>query len=139
MALRINANSRFIEITRVDGTTDLIVFEGNIGCNAWKDDDTIKEIEIFEGVGTIEDGAFENCKNLTKVTLPESVKLIRGSAFAGCTALGEVVVPRTLESVNCRLSQAVKTTSFELTAHDLTRGSEISLLYEGDFDPNYWD
>ena len=46
----------------------------------------LSEIMIPDGIVAIEDGAFENCSNLTKVSLPDSLEHA-GNLFAGCDAL----------------------------------------------------
>lgn len=97
------------------------------------------ELEIGEGITCIGEGVFENCKSLTKVILPASVKIIRQNAFAGCTALKTVITPDTLKEVEYQKTNGSKTTSFDLTPSDLTNGSEIRLLYDGDDDPHHWD
>ena len=104
------------------------------GCNR-----SLLEIEIGEGITCIEEGAFENCKSLKKVTLPASVKIIRSGAFAGCSALETVVTPDTLKHVEYWTGQASKTTAYKLTPAHLATGREITLLYEGDYDPHHWD
>jgi hypothetical protein len=45
---------------------------------------------IPEGVETIEEGAFYNCKNLSKVVLPKSIKQIGSMAFCGTKLIPEV-------------------------------------------------
>ena len=53
---------------------------------------------IPDGVTSIEDNAFGNCRNLTDVTIPDSVTSIEIGAFSGCSGLTEVVIPG---SVTC--------------------------------------
>jgi len=97
------------------------------------------EIEISEGITCINEGAFENCKSLKKVTLPASVKIIRSGAFVGCTALETVVTPDTLIHVEYWTDRAAKLTTYKLTPAHLATGRELTLLYEGDYDPHHWD
>lgn len=133
----------FIDITRTDGTTKQESFQSHIGDDwfgyNWKGDNTIKEIEISDGVRIIEESAFENCKNLTKVTLPKSVEIICSNAFAGCTALKEVVTPECLDGVE-RVKhygdQSVMVRYSSLPVNELIEGHKFWLIYD---DPRRWE
>ena len=57
---------------------------------------------IPEGVTTIGELAFYNCKNLTDVTIPEGVTTIGESAFAGCEKLESVNIPSSVKLIGCR-------------------------------------
>jgi len=52
----------------------------------------ITEVVIPDGVTSISDHAFSDCKNLTSITIPESVKSIGYGAFSGCTSLTQIAV-----------------------------------------------
>ena len=49
---------------------------------------------IPDGVDSIGDSAFEDCKSLSQLVLPPSVKFIGGRVFYGCVALKFITVPR---------------------------------------------
>jgi len=53
----------------------------------------IKSIEILNGVSSIENYAFDNCRNLTSVTIPSSVTSIGVYAFNNCSSLTSVIIP----------------------------------------------
>ncbi len=93
MALKINSNTRSLDVTFVDGSSiENLIFQGPIiKAGAWQDDNDLKEVVIGSGVTMISEGAFKNCKSLAKVTIPTSVHSIRDGAFAGCENLKEVV------------------------------------------------
>lgn len=59
----------------------------------------IKVVVIMDGVLSIGNYAFYNCKNLTSVTIPCSVKTIGERAFHNCSGLTSVTIPES-DSVN---------------------------------------
>ena len=62
----------------------------------------VSTVEIKNGIRTIADGAFSDCRNLAEISIPASVDVIGSAAFSGCTALKRLV----LEDVGawCRIS-----------------------------------
>ncbi len=61
-----------------------------IADNAFKNNETIKNVVIGKNVKTIGTKAFANCTALEEVTFGKSVQIISYYAFNGCTALEEV-------------------------------------------------
>ncbi len=59
----------------------------------------IKRVTIGDGVTTIFDGAFCDCKNLTDITVPESVTLIGSYAFASCSSLTSIIIPDSVTEI----------------------------------------
>ena len=55
--------------------------------------DKIKSVEIRDGVTSIGESAFADCKGLTSITIPDSVTSIGREAFANCTNLKTVSLP----------------------------------------------
>lgn len=53
---------------------------------------------IPQGIETIGEFAFSNCRNLQRIVVPEGVSCIADGAFEYCSSLKEVVLPTTLES-----------------------------------------
>ncbi len=58
-----------------------------------------REIEIFNGVTSIEKSAFYGCKSLTNISIPDSVTSIRKDAFLGCSALTGITIPNSVTSI----------------------------------------
>lgn len=95
-----------------------------IGPQSFKDNTSLKKIEISNNISTIDWMAFAgctslgevdfaepskievlpfelfvNCSNLTTINIPSSVKEIKLQCFAGCTALTHVVIPEGVELI----------------------------------------
>lgn len=58
--------------------------------NSYKD--SIKTVVIKDGVTTIEERAFRDCKNLTSITIPASVTKIGDYAFKNCENLANITI-----------------------------------------------
>ena len=54
---------------------------------------TVTEVTIPEGITSISDSTFSNCKYLSSVTLPDSLTSIGEYAFAFCYSLKEITIP----------------------------------------------
>ncbi len=67
----------------------------------WREwSDTVRRVEIDEGVTTVSDFAFEGFTQLVSVVLPEGLEQIGSMAFNGCTALQSVVLPESLKRID---------------------------------------
>lgn len=119
-------------ITKYTGTESNITIPkqfGNhevtmIGSQSFKDNKSLKKIEISTNISTIDWMAFAgctnleevdfaepskievlpfelfvNCSNLTTINIPSSVKEIKLQCFANCTALTDVVIPEGVELI----------------------------------------
>ncbi|MDR3072491.1 MAG: leucine-rich repeat protein [Clostridiales Family XIII bacterium] len=82
-----------------DHTTGKLTVTSDEGTTNWRTDtnisnisdqdryNSIKSVEIENGVTEIGDRAFDSCSNLVSVTLPASLQSINYYAFNGCTSL----------------------------------------------------
>lgn len=61
--------------------------------------DTIEHVVIGDGVKSIGEAAFQNCKNLKTVVIPNSVTVIKKAAFHNCESLEAVDLPDNLEDL----------------------------------------
>ena len=55
--------------------------------------DSIQKVAIGDGVTSIGQGAFRNCKALTDVSIPDSVRSIGQAAFSDCSKLTDITIP----------------------------------------------
>ena len=65
--------------------------------NAFKDCKHLKTIELPNSLATIGHSAFANCKMLRDVKLPDSLQQIASSAFAHCTSMKEIELPKSVK------------------------------------------
>lgn len=63
----------------------------------------IKNITIPEGVKSIAENAFNDCKWLKTISLPQSLESIGPSAFSGCISLKEIVLPEKITAIPNKL------------------------------------
>lgn len=107
--LKLDGNKFFVTWTKTDGKKEPGLFLGDhkIEEDAFKNNTSMKEVEIREDAKEICDGAFEGCTSLTKVTLPETIDIIRSFAFYGCTALKTIVIPDSIKRIECWMDRRV--------------------------------
>ncbi len=76
--------------------------------------DTLKEINLQEGITHIGSNAFRDCTPLTTIIIPSSVTEIGSSAFRGCTSLQSITIPDSVTYIGesafegCSLLSSVK-------------------------------
>lgn len=68
--------------------------------------EAIKEIIISNGVTSIGDYAFYNCKELTSMIIPDSVTSIENNAFYGCSRLTSITIPDSVASIGSSAFEA---------------------------------
>lgn len=70
-----------------------IVFGGNaVPAYICSKNDTVKEVEILDGVKHVYVGAFSECSGIESITIPRSVESVAEYAFAECPSLRSVTV-----------------------------------------------
>ena len=81
----VDANNEYVEHT--DGT------------NAYERifPESLARVIIGEGVKSIPDGLFNECKNITRVEMPSTVESIGDYAFNGCSSLSHIDLPSSLK------------------------------------------
>ncbi|MBQ8807911.1 MAG: leucine-rich repeat domain-containing protein, partial [Clostridia bacterium] len=62
-------------------------------------DRPIKSVIIGEGITSIPEGFFNNCKDITSVNLPESLQKLGSAAFFRCSSLKEIALPDNLREI----------------------------------------
>ena len=65
----------------------------SLGPRSLAEHEELLELFVPEGVTTIEDEAFADCKNLERVHLPNTLATLGRGVFKGCTSLREVRRP----------------------------------------------
>ncbi len=73
---------------------DTLVFSGTgaIDRGDWRNEE-FKHVIINEGITSIEEDAFSNCKSLESVVMPDSIESIGNYAFRNCEKLKEITFP----------------------------------------------
>ena len=59
-----------------------------------------KNVEIYDGVTTISDNAFDGCTSLTSITIPSTITYIGQSILNGCTSLSNIIYQGTMAEWN---------------------------------------
>lgn len=89
----------------------------------------IKKIVIKEGVTSLPEDAFKNCKKATSITIASSVKEIGKEAFSG-TAIKSITIPKTVKKIGwgiCLKCDSLKTMTIPGT-FDVIEPSKDNLL-----------
>lgn len=108
--------------------------------------ESLKTIEITDGVTAIPDEAFVHCEYLEEVVLPDSVKTIGNSAFAGCENLKSINMPSSPNTIgdnafqNCGFESFVIPTTVTSIGANVLKGcsslEKLTVPYIGDNDTN---
>ena len=94
-------------ITSDAGMTDWI---------AKKDDyeNSVKSVNISDGVTNIGDAAFSYCRNLTSVSIPDSVTSIGEDAFGVCNSLTDIEIPDSVRDIGEAAFRGCKFSTIEI-------------------------
>ena len=103
-----------IKITKYKGTDESIVIPSEIdgkkvtviGSSAFYGFKSLKNIEIPDGITSIENYAFCQCWSITSLSVPESVTSIGTGAFRFCGDLKEIKLPSNLTVLSDSLFEA---------------------------------
>jgi hypothetical protein len=71
----------------------------SIGDNAFSDCRSLRSITIPAGVISIGQGVFEGCESLTEIKLPDSLEIIGDHAFDNCRYLTSITIPAGVISI----------------------------------------
>ena len=75
----------------------------------------VKKVVIEDGVTSIGNSAFDNCRNLTSITIPDSVSSIGNFVFYGCVSLTSITIPDSVTSIgNFAFNGCVSLTSITI-------------------------
>lgn len=88
-----------LTITGTGHMTDYNLLKGEVA--PWKNQ-LVKTITIGDGVNSIGQQAFMECRDVTSVIIPNSVYEINSDAFYGCENLEDVVIPSSVSSIYYR-------------------------------------
>ena len=107
----------------------LIIENGitTIGNRTFMDCKRLTEATIPNSITSIGNAAFYNCNRLSEVTIPNLVTFIDAWAFAYCFDLTEVIIPNSVESIGNRTFYDCK----KLT--EVTIGNMVTLIDESAF------
>lgn len=135
------------------GTDSVVVVPDNvkqIGAEAFKECESVTQVQIPDSVEIIGEAAFFNCSNLTAVEGGEHVKEIRDRAFAGCP-ITTIRIPASVEQIGLRAfdssdsgkeadscvvvfeGEKLPKLAYETTATKLYRDAYRDLAFKGNY------
>ena len=100
-----SANDFIIEngsLTEYKGSAEAVIIPDgvtSIGDGAFSDCKSLTDITIPDGVTSIGTEAFYGCSSLTSITIPDGVTSIGTSAFSGCSRLTSIAIPDSVTSI----------------------------------------
>lgn len=77
----------------------------------------VSAISLPASIRTIQNSAFQSCKQLTEISLPEGTVSIGSAAFSACSSLAKATLPKTLDKIG---SGSFSNTSPDLTIYGYT-------------------
>ena len=101
-------------VLTITGTGEMDNYTGGIAGKPWSYKN-VKQVIIDDGVTTIGNSAFSECKSLTSINIPNSVKTIGDYAFSMCTALTSINIPNSVKTIrNSAFSYCTALTSINI-------------------------
>ena len=89
-----------MKVTYVDNTEKTFYNSMHIDQNTDSNKHNAKNVEIYDGVTSISDNAFDGCTSLTSITIPSTITYIGRSIFNGCTSLSNIIYQGTMANWN---------------------------------------
>ncbi len=87
---------------------------------------SLKSITIPDSVTSIGDSSFSNCESLTSITIPNSVTSIGNSAFYYCDSLTSITIPNSVTSIgNSTFSNCLELTSITIPNSVTSIGNSV--------------
>lgn len=80
-------------MAKVEQSYDIQSSVNSIEENAFENCKNLSSVNISENVTRIDKGAFESCKSLEKVKMPKNISYVGNDAFANCSKLTDVSIP----------------------------------------------
>ncbi len=113
----------------ISGSGDMYNYYNYQGYNDvpwWSIKENIKEIYVKNGVKSIGDYAFENCRNLVKVSLPDNLTNIGGHSFRYCFELENIILPDSLINIgDWAFYNDLELKSIDIPASVVTLGNQV--------------
>ncbi len=81
-------------VLTISGTGAMANWESTLDIPWYKHRESILSVVIEEGVTSIGDAAFFNCKNLPTITIPQNITHIGDNVFVGCNGLTSINVDK---------------------------------------------
>ena len=112
-------NGYYNPMSNIKDVKSVVIENGvtSIGDYAFKDCRSLTSITIQEGVTSIGAGAFWGCSNLTSIEIPSSVTSIGDSVFRECSSLTSINIPEGVMSIGeYAFSNCSSLTSIEISS-----------------------
>lgn len=86
------------------GSGDMNDYGGTNGSTPWySHKDLVRTVTVWEGITSLGDYAFFNCRNLIDITLPSSLQSVGDNAFSNCRSLTGIELPARVTSLGTGL------------------------------------
>lgn len=94
-----SGSSKIVKVpSKIDGYTIT-----DIGSEAFKDNDSITQVQLPDTIEYIGASAFNDCDKLEQINLPDNLKTIAGKAFYDCDKLLSITIPESVKSLGSNI------------------------------------